>query len=79
MLTRNDSIILSQQVDVQKRKPLLKRIDSSGKEQPENGCSFLLIISVLYTLRNMSQGSPLPSSGKQGNLYQHLIRLRIRL
>lgn len=34
MLTRNDSIILSQQVDVQKRKPLLKRIDSSGKEQP---------------------------------------------
>ena len=45
MLTRNDSIILSQQVDVQKRKPLLKRTDFSGKEQSENGCSFLLIIA----------------------------------
>lgn len=79
MLTRNDSIILSQQVDVQKRNPLLKRTDSSGKEQLENGCSFLLITSVLCISRNMSQGSPLPSSGKQGNLYQHLIRLRIHL
>ena len=34
MLTRNDSIILSQQVDVQKRNLLLKRTDFSGKEQP---------------------------------------------